>query len=110
MMKRFRYSHEGVEPSDIPIDEQSMTDSMRDKTYYIEDFDKIVDLCNDMYLVYLNQNAVLHDFMEVVNKFQYYFRHENGHNDLSLKDYGDLFLLSLKARDMLENMNMMVKE
>lgn len=91
--KRFEYSHENIE--EVPLDEQSMTDNMRDKTYYIEDFDEIVDLCNRLWLDHLNIKGVLHDFMDMMNRIQ--FCAQKGY-------YYELDVLCCQARDMLENM------
>lgn len=105
MFKRFKYSHEDIE--EIPLDEQSMTDNMRDKTYYVEDFDEIVDLCNRLWLDYLSTKGVLHDFIDILNNIQsaVYSSMDEG-KDLTLAEYSQLYHYLKVSRDMLENMDM----
>ena len=108
MYKRFKYSHEDIE--EIPLEEQSLTDRYTLKTYYVEDFDEIVDLCNRLWLDHLNTKGVLHDFMDILNNIQdAVFSSMNEGKDLTLAEYSQLYHYLKVSRDMLENMDMLDK-
>lgn len=56
-----------------------------------------------------NAYNILHDFMEVVNKMQYYFTDYITPDDLDHKDFQELKQLSDKSRDMLRAMDVTIK-
>ena len=55
-----------------------------------------------------NAYNILHDFMEVVNKMQYYFK-DTLPDELDHKDFEELNKLAAKSRDLLQNMDVTVK-
>ena len=65
---------------------------------------------NDLNIGKINAENVLTDFMSILNEIQYYFREGTTVRDLDGKDFYDLVKLSHQARDMLQNMNMGLKE
>lgn len=76
----------------------------------IESADKLLKVLNDLNIDKINAENVLTDFMSILNEIQYYFREGTGLHDLDCKDYMDLQRLTSVAREMLQNMNMELKE
>lgn len=75
-----------------------------------DDLDKQVEVLNTLLCEYDNTKRVLNDFMNILNQMQYYFREGTTIRDLDSKDLFTLVKLSHQARDMLQNMNMELKE
>lgn len=76
----------------------------------VESADKLLKVLNDLNIDKINAENVLTDFMSILNEIQYYFREGTTVRDLDGKDFYDLVKLSHQARDMLQNMNMELKE
>ena len=76
----------------------------------VESADKLLKVLNDLNIDKINAENVLTDFMSILNEIQYYFREGTTVRDLDGKDFYDLVKLSHRARDMLQNMNMELKE
>ena len=57
-----------------------------------------------------NANYVLNDFMNLLNRIQYYFTDDIQFNDLDHKDFEDLKKLAEQSRDMLQLMDKDLKK
>ena len=73
----------------------------------------MVDVCKknleEVKWLITNNNNVLNDFMDILNRIQYYFPEGHGLKDLDHKDEAELQRLSSIARDMLLNMEVELK-
>jgi hypothetical protein len=70
---------------------------------------RICNELNDCVIKQLNTQSILDDFMKIANEFQYYFKDKNDYKNLDFKDYDELYTISCKARDMLQNMDIELK-
>ena len=74
----------------------------------------MVDVCKrnleEVKQLIKQRDYVLNDFMDILNRMQYYFPEGHGLKDLDHKDEAELQRLSSIARDMLENMNVKIKK
>ena len=106
--KELIFSFQNDELTEYQLLKEDVERQKADKELLFKTSNELNDKIDGLEFELFNCKKVLHDFMDIVNEMQYFFK---GDKDVYLdcKDYSDLVRLSKKGRDMLENMDMKIK-